>query len=128
MTRDLAAIATFALAVIALAGTSDSGVLLNAVMMTLYAALLAQAWNILGGCGGQMSFGHALFFGVGAYTSAIAQINHGWNAWAGLAHRRQHGFWQHHIHPPGRVPGGSDHRPLQNDALISTACGCSCFY
>lgn len=85
MKRDLAAIAAFAIAVIALAGTSDSGVLLNAVMMTLYAALLAQAWNILGGCGGQMSFGHALFFGVGAYTSAIVQMNHGWNAWAALA-------------------------------------------
>jgi branched-chain amino acid transport system permease protein len=30
--------------------------------------LLAQAWNILGGYGGQFSFGHALFFGTGAYV------------------------------------------------------------
>ncbi|MDE2394475.1 MAG: branched-chain amino acid ABC transporter permease [Burkholderiales bacterium] len=85
MKRDLATIAVFAALVAALAATSDSGVLLNAVMMTLYAALLAQAWNILGGWGGQMSFGHALFFGVGAYASAIAQVSHGWNAWAALA-------------------------------------------
>jgi len=52
--------------------------------MTLYAALLAQAWNILGGYGGQFSFGHALFFGVGAYAHAIAQVTYGVNAWAAL--------------------------------------------
>ena len=40
-------------------------------MMALYAALLAQAWNILGGFGGQFSFGHALFFGTGAYAMAM---------------------------------------------------------
>ena len=49
--RDLAGIAVFALAVAAAAFASDSGVLLNGLMMTLYAALLAQAWNVLGGYG-----------------------------------------------------------------------------
>ena len=44
-------------------------------MMALYASLLAQAWNILGGFGGQFSFGHALFFGTGAYVQAIAQLD-----------------------------------------------------
>ena len=43
-------------------------------MMALYACLLAQAWNMLGGFGGQFSFGHALFFGTGAYVQAIAQL------------------------------------------------------
>jgi branched-chain amino acid transport system permease protein len=83
--RDLAAIALFALALAALTAATSSGVMLNAIMMTLYAALLAQAWNILGGYGGQFSFGHALFFGVGAYASAVAQVNHGVNAWLALA-------------------------------------------
>jgi ABC-type branched-subunit amino acid transport system permease subunit len=53
---------------------TKSGVMLNFVMMALYATLMAQAWNILGGYGGQFSFGHALFFGTGAYVQAIAQL------------------------------------------------------
>ena len=52
--------------------------------MTLYAALLGQAWNILGGFGGQFSFGHAVFFGSGAYAMAVLQVKLGWNAWAAL--------------------------------------------
>lgn len=85
MRRDLALVAAFALAMAALTWVLDSGVWLNFVMMTLYAALLAQAWNILGGYGGQFSFGHALFFGCGAYVQAIAQLQGGLNAWAALA-------------------------------------------
>ena len=80
MTRDVTAIAAFALAVVVLTAWLDSGVWLNAVMMALYAALLALAWHLLGGFGGQFSFGHALFFGTGAYASAIAQVTHGVNA------------------------------------------------
>jgi branched-chain amino acid transport system permease protein len=83
--RDVIAIAAFAVAVALLAATLTSGVWLNALMMALYATLLAQAWNLLGGYGGQFSFGHALFFGVGAYGSAVAQIGLGFNAWAALA-------------------------------------------
>ena len=85
MARDLTGIVIFALAVIALTLLLSSGVWLNALMMTLYAALLALAWNLLGGFGGQFSFGHALFFGTGAYASAVAQVAHGVNAWAALA-------------------------------------------
>ena len=58
---------------------------LNAVLMMLYAALLGQSWNILGGYGGQFSFGHALFFGVGAYTVAVLQVQFGLNPWIGMA-------------------------------------------
>jgi branched-chain amino acid transport system permease protein len=54
------------------------------MMMALYASLLAQAWNILGGYGGQFSFGHALFFGTGAYVQAVAQVNLGLNPWVAL--------------------------------------------
>jgi len=52
--------------------------------MVLYATLLGQAWNILAGFGGQFSFGHAVFFGTGAYASAVLQAKFGWNAWAAL--------------------------------------------
>jgi branched-chain amino acid transport system permease protein len=84
MTRDLTGIAIFALAVLALTLWLTSGVWLNALMMTLYGALLALAWNLLGGFGGQFSFGHALFFGTGAYASAVLQVAHGVNAWPAL--------------------------------------------
>ena len=85
MTRDLLQIAVFAAAIAGLIATLDSGVWLTFAMMALYGALLAQAWNILGGFGGQFSFGHALFFGVGAYAQVIAQVTWGLNAWAALA-------------------------------------------
>jgi len=52
--------------------------------MVLYATLLGQAWNILAGFGGQFSFGHAVFFGTGAYAAAVLQVRLGWNAWAAL--------------------------------------------
>ena len=84
MTKDLIGIAIFAAVVAALALGLSSGVWLTFVMMALYATLLAQAWNLLGGYGGQFSFGHALFFGTGAYAMAIAQLSGGLNAWVAL--------------------------------------------
>ncbi len=82
--KEVLRIAIFTVGVALLLQTSSSGVVLNFVMMALYAALLAQAWNILGGFGGQFSFGHALFFGTGAYMQAIAQVQFGVNPWAAL--------------------------------------------
>jgi branched-chain amino acid transport system permease protein len=54
-----------------------------AIKILLY-ALLAQAWNILAGYCGQISLGHAIFFGAGAYTGSVLQLAAGWNPWAGL--------------------------------------------
>ncbi|MGH2986267.1 MAG: branched-chain amino acid ABC transporter permease, partial [Solirubrobacterales bacterium] len=45
---------------------------------------LASAWNIIGGLGGQFSLGHAVFFGVGAYTVALLQVDQGLSPWLGL--------------------------------------------
>jgi branched-chain amino acid transport system permease protein len=81
--RDLAAIVLFALLVACVPLFTSSGVILNFATMALYACLLAQAWNILGGFGGQFSFGHALFFGTGAYVQAIAQLQ-GISPWLAL--------------------------------------------
>jgi branched-chain amino acid transport system permease protein len=78
-------ITVFALVVALITQVTSSGVVLNFVMMALYAALMAQAWNILGGFGGQFSFGHALFFGTGAYVQAIAQMQFGLSPWLALA-------------------------------------------
>ncbi|HEY8614429.1 MAG TPA: branched-chain amino acid ABC transporter permease [Roseomonas sp.] len=62
-----------------------SNALLNFLLSSLIVALAAQGWNLLGGFAGQLSFGHAAFFGTGAYATAILQLRYGVNAWAGLA-------------------------------------------
>jgi branched-chain amino acid transport system permease protein len=47
-------------------------------------ALLAQAWNLLGGYCGQVSLGSAVFFGVGAYTSSVLSLWWGVSPWLGM--------------------------------------------
>jgi len=58
-----------------------SNVVLNFLVMALLIALAGQGWNLLGGYGGQYSFGHAAFFGTGAYVTAVLQVRYGVNAW-----------------------------------------------
>jgi branched-chain amino acid transport system permease protein len=58
--------------------------LVNTAMLTAISAALGQAWNIAGGFGGLTSFGHAAFFGAGAYGAAILQTRYGVNPWLGL--------------------------------------------
>jgi branched-chain amino acid transport system permease protein len=43
------------------------------------------AWNLLAGVCGQVSFGHAAFFGIGAYTSAILVTRLGWDPYIAMA-------------------------------------------
>jgi branched-chain amino acid transport system permease protein len=61
-----------------------SNVVLNFMVVALLIALVGQGWNVLGGYGGQYSFGHAAFFGTGAYVTAILQVRYGVNAWLGF--------------------------------------------
>lgn len=49
----------------------------NLIIITLLFAGLAQAWNILGGYCGQISLGHALYFGLGAYASTLLFVRLG---------------------------------------------------
>jgi branched-chain amino acid transport system permease protein len=63
---------------------TSSNVVLNFMVVALLIALVGQGWNVLGGYGGQYSFGHAAFFGTGAYVTAILQVRYGINAWLGL--------------------------------------------
>lgn len=44
---------------------------------TLLFVSLGQSWNVLGGYGGQFSFGHAVFFGTGGYATAVLQVKFG---------------------------------------------------
>jgi branched-chain amino acid transport system permease protein len=77
------AIAVAVLACIPLVITSNS--LLNFLVSVLLLTLVGQGWNVLGGYGGQYSFGHAAFFGTGAYATAILQVRYGINAWPAFA-------------------------------------------
>jgi branched-chain amino acid transport system permease protein len=78
-----------ALALIALAAlvpfAVQANTVLNFVVFALIIALAAQGWNLLGGLAGQFSFGHAAFFGTGAYGAALLQARYGVNAWAAFA-------------------------------------------
>lgn len=59
-------------------------------VLALTMAIAATGWNILGGYAGQISFGHAVFFGTGMYGTAMLTSD-GWSPWltmvpvAGLA-------------------------------------------
>ena len=50
----------------------------------LLAAISASAWNIVGGYAGQVSVGHSMFFGVGAYTPLLFYTQWGWPPLAGI--------------------------------------------
>lgn len=62
----------------------DNPFYLNILIMTCLAAGMAGAWNILGGYAGQLSLGHAAFFGIGAYTSTLLYLRLGVSPWLGL--------------------------------------------
>ena len=50
--------------------------------MTCIFAIFAASWDLLAGYTGQVNFGHALFFGAGAYTSALLSLKLGLSPWA----------------------------------------------
>lgn len=54
-----------------------------ATLVGIY-AILTLGLNTITGLAGQISLGHAAFFGVGAYTSALLTVRYGWNFWPGL--------------------------------------------
>jgi len=57
---------------------------LHALTMSLIFAILAASWDLLFGFAGQVSFGHAGFFGLGAYASAMLSYYAGLSPWLGL--------------------------------------------
>lgn len=62
----------------------SSSFAVNFGVMALFYAFIGQSWNIAGGFAGQLSFGHVVFFGAGAYASTIMQIRFGFNPWWGI--------------------------------------------
>ena len=68
-------VALFFIIILGLPLVSQNPYLLRIVILTSIFAILAASWDLLSGFTGQMNFGHALFFGVGAYTSALLNIH-----------------------------------------------------
>jgi branched-chain amino acid transport system permease protein len=62
----------------------DSFILDSVILILLWGALSA-GWNIAGGYAGQVSLGHAAFFGVGAYAAALTSARYHQSPWLGLA-------------------------------------------
>jgi len=56
---------------------------LNALFLVFLFGAMAQAWNLIGGYAGQISFGHAVFFGLGAYAGAVLLSRYGLSPWLG---------------------------------------------
>lgn len=57
---------------------------LSIITFTLLYAYLALAWNIIGGIAGQLSLGHAAYFGIGGYTSTLMFLHLGISPWLGM--------------------------------------------
>ena len=64
-------------------GLQSSFVFHLAVQVCVFGAL-ATAWNVVGGYAGQLSLGHAVFYGIGSYAATLMVINYGIPPWIGM--------------------------------------------
>jgi branched-chain amino acid transport system permease protein len=76
-------------ALLALPAVYGDAYVLRILTMTCLFAIFAASWDLLAGYTGQVNFGHALFFGAGAYTSGLMSLKLGispwYTVWAGAA-------------------------------------------
>lgn len=63
---------------------AGEGFLLHFFILLLLNVTLGTAWNVIGGFAGQLSLGHAAFFGIGAYASVLAHLEWGLPGWQGV--------------------------------------------
>ncbi|MEK7837570.1 MAG: branched-chain amino acid ABC transporter permease, partial [candidate division NC10 bacterium] len=77
------AVVFFALAALGPVVVRDAFLLDSLILILLWGAT-AAAWNIAGGYAGQVSLGHAAFFGLGAYSAALLGTRWGLSPWIGL--------------------------------------------
>jgi branched-chain amino acid transport system permease protein len=84
--RDLAQFAGSVLVFIvaAVLTTFFSSYLISLLTIVFLFAFIGQSWSLMLGLGGQLSIGHALFVGIGAYSVAVLNIRYGFSPWIGL--------------------------------------------
>ncbi len=83
MRAHLIALAALVVAGIAMAFGVRDAVTLDLVFTFLLYAVLGQSWNWISGYAGNISFGHAIFFGCGAYAAALC-VAHGVSPWLAI--------------------------------------------
>ncbi|HEX6957743.1 MAG TPA: branched-chain amino acid ABC transporter permease [Ferrovibrio sp.] len=72
------------LAVLLIAPLVVNPYILSILILVLYFAYTGQAWNVMMGFAGQLSLGHSLYVGVGAYAAAAIYTHYGIGPWAGI--------------------------------------------
>jgi branched-chain amino acid transport system permease protein len=82
MKKSLPIILLFLLAILPLVGLSSYT--MHIFILVILYSMIGMAWNLLGGFCGQVSFGHAAFFGIGAYTAGLLYFKLGLSSWWGL--------------------------------------------
>jgi branched-chain amino acid transport system permease protein len=78
------ALAILIAAAVALPLVVTNAFALDIVIRILLFSFIGVAWNLMGGYAKQLSLGHAAYFGLGAYTSTIMQIDFGISPWIGM--------------------------------------------
>ena len=57
---------------------------LHLFIMIFMHSVMAQSWNVIAGFSGQISLGHGLFFGIGAYATSFLFTEYGISPWIGI--------------------------------------------
>ena len=70
------AVLVFVLTLLLIPVLTDDPYLLRILLLTSVFAIFAASWDLLSGFTGQVNFGHALFFGVAAYTSGLINVHY----------------------------------------------------
>jgi branched-chain amino acid transport system permease protein len=83
-TRGTLWLAVLAIVLLALPLVVTSRFAIDIFIRVLLFAFIGVAWNLMGGYAKQLSLGHAAYFGLGAYTSTILQIDFGISPWIGI--------------------------------------------
>src|SRR5881398_1027500 len=78
------ALVTVAILLVALPLLVTSSFAIDILIRILLFAFIGVAWNLMGGYAKQLSLGHAAYFGLGAYTSTLMQVNYGISPWVGM--------------------------------------------
>ena len=84
MKKELIKYAVFALCILLAPLAFSGNYLMNVLVFVGIHTMLAVALNLLLGYAGQISLGHAAFFGLGAYGSAVLSTTYEWNPWLAL--------------------------------------------
>jgi branched-chain amino acid transport system permease protein len=83
-TWKVAALVVLAVVLLALPQVVKSSFAVDIFIRILLFSFIGVAWNLMGGYAKQLSLGHAAYFGLGAYTSTIMQVDFGISPWIGM--------------------------------------------